>query len=134
MLYNFNGKTLKIPDNEITNNMKLLGISQKEAIEVWLDDNDYTINEVVEELSKKAKENKAVKHSAKSVSTEKKAPVKRERKPDEEKIQLISLLADALKEYNPKIENVSKIITFSVGENNYKLDLIRQRGEKKGKA
>ena len=134
MLYNFNGKNLKIPDSEIANNMKLLGLSQKEAVEMWLDDNGYTTNEIVEELSKKAKENKAVKHSAKSVTAEKKAPVKRERKPDEEKIMLISLLAEALKEYSPKIENASKIILFSVGENHYKLDLIKQRGEKKGKA
>lgn len=134
MLYNFNGKNLKIPDSEITNNMKLLGLSQKEAIEMWLDDNGYTTNKVVEELSKKAKENKAVKHSAKSVTVEKKAPVKRERKPDTEKIMLISLLAEALRDYSPTIENTSKLILFSVGENHYKLDLIKQRGEKKGKA
>ena len=57
MKYNFNEKILNIPDAELENSMKCLKISKEEAIQLWLDDNDYTVNEVVEELSEKAKKN-----------------------------------------------------------------------------
>ena len=83
MKYNFNGKEINIPDAEIQHNMKTLGISEKEAIEMWLDDNDYTENEVVEELTKKAK---TVKRYEQADKPRKK--VTKERKVDEEKKHL----------------------------------------------
>ena len=86
MNYKFNGININIPDSEIQNNMKLLGISKEEAIQMWLEDNDYLENEIVVELTKKAKENKAVDHGAKADKERK--PVKRERKPDLEKTNL----------------------------------------------
>ena len=57
MIYNFNGKNLTIPDNELEKLEKKLDIPRNEAIQCWLDDNDYTINEEVEELTEKAKKN-----------------------------------------------------------------------------
>lgn len=56
----------------------------------------------------------------------------RERKSDEEKETLIAETAKFLENLaeNVKITNVSKIIEFDVGENHYKLDLIRQRKPK----
>lgn len=131
MNYNFNGKNINIPDNEIQNNMKLLGISKEEAIQMWLEDNDYLENEVVVELTKKAKENKAVDHGAKADKERK--PVKRERKPDLEKENLIEILAKCLSDagYTAEITNKSKLIAFKVGDNCYKLDLIKQRPPKK---
>ena len=53
-----NNKVVKIPQKEIDNLMKTLELTEQEAIQTWLDDNDYTTNEVVEELTKKAKDNK----------------------------------------------------------------------------
>lgn len=131
MNHKFNGKNINIPDSEIQNNMKLLGISKEEAIQMWLEDNDYLENEIVVELTKKAKENKAVDHGAKADKERK--PVKRERKPDLEKENLIEILANCLKNagYDAEITNKSKIIEFKVGENHYKLDLIKQRAPKK---
>jgi len=131
MNYKFNGKNINIPDKEIQNNMKLLSISKEEAIQMWLEDNDYCENEIVVELTKKAKENKAVDHGAKA--DKKRKPVKRERKPDIEKENLIEILANCLKNagYDAEITNKSKIIEFKVGENHYKLDLIKQRTPKK---
>ena len=38
------GKTISIPDAEIEANMKL-GISKEEAVEMWLEDNEYEVNE-----------------------------------------------------------------------------------------
>lgn len=131
MNYKFNNKNITIPDSEIQNNMKLLGISKEEAIQMWLEDNDYLENEIVVELTKKAKANKAVDHGAKADKERK--PVKRERKPDLEKENLIQMFADCLKNagYDAKITNKSKLIEFTVGENHYKLDLVKQRPPKK---
>lgn len=130
MTYNLNGKNIRIPDAEIDKSMKLFDISQDEAIQMWLEDEGYLENEMVEELTAKAKENK-VNHEAKSDKPRK--SVKRERKPDEEKENLIKILADCLESYGFKanITNKSKIIEFEIGENHYKLDLIKQRPPKK---
>lgn len=127
MIYEFKGKNIKIPDSEIEIAIKNLGITKSEAIEMYLEDNGYLENEQVEQLTKKAKENKAVQHKAKSEKP-KKETVKRERKPDEEKTKLISLLADFIKSlgYETTITNATKIIEFVVGENHYKIDLIKQ--------
>ena len=67
MKYNFNGKEINIPDAEIENNMKVLEISREEAIAMWLDDNDYTENEEVEELTAKAKSVKRYEKAEKPV-------------------------------------------------------------------
>ena len=110
--------------------MESLELPKEEAIKVWLEDEGYLENEVVEELTKKAKENK-INHEAKADKPRK--SVKRERKPDEEKENLIEILANCLTNagFETKITNKSKIIEFNVGENHYKLDLIKQRPPKK---
>ena len=130
MTYNLNGKNIRIPDSDIKEYMESLGLPKNEAIKVWLEDEGYLENEVVEELTKKAKENK-INHEAKADKPRK--TVKRERKPDEEKENLIEILANCLKNegFDTKITNKSKIIEFSVGSNNYKLDLIKKRPPKK---
>ena len=56
MKYKFNGREIKIPDDEIENMMKILELSKEEAIATWLDDNDYTTNDEVEALTQKAKD------------------------------------------------------------------------------
>ena len=38
MLYEFNNKKIKIPDEEIKNNMKILDITKEEAIQMYLED------------------------------------------------------------------------------------------------
>lgn len=130
MNYNLNGKNIRIPDAEINKSMKLLELTKDEAIQMWLEDEGYLENEVVEELTAKAKVNK-VNHEAKTEKPRK--AIKRERKPDEEKENLIKILADCLKNagFTAEITNKSKIIEFNVGENHYKLDLIKQRTAKK---
>lgn len=131
MNYNFNGKNIRIPDAEIQNSMKVLGLTKEEAIQMYLEDEGYLENAEVEALTAKAKENKAVVHEAKADKPRK--TVKRERKPDEEKENLIRIIADCLKNagFNAEITNKSKIIEFNVGENHYKLDLVKQRPPKK---
>ena len=130
MNYNLNGKTIRIPDVDIKKSMELLGISHDEAVQMWLEDEGYLENAEVEELTEKAKKNK-INHEAKSDKPRK--TTRKERKPDEEKEHLIGILANCLKNagFNTEITNKSKIIEFNVGENHYKLDLIKQRPPKK---
>lgn len=130
MTYNFNGKNINIPNADIEKSMTVLKISKDDAIQLWLEDEGYLENEVVEELTEKAKVNK-INHEAKSNKPRK--SVKRERKPDEEKENLIEILANCLKNagFDTEIVNKSKLIEFNVGENHYKLDLIKQRPPKK---
>jgi hypothetical protein len=130
MKYDFNGKTINIPDTELEKSMKLLGLSKEEAIEMYLEDEGYLENEEVEELTKKAKANK-INHEAKADKPRK--TVKRERKPDVEKENIIEILENCLKNegFEAEITNKSKLIEFSVGENHYKLDLVKKRPPKK---
>lgn len=139
MNYNFNGKNIRIPDAEIEKNMRILKISKDEAIQMYLEDEGYIENEAVEKLTKKAKENGTAKVKAKSDKVRK--PVKRERKPDKEKELIIDILANSLIEKSEekvididinsvKVTNNAKIIEFSIGENHYKLDLIKKRPKK----
>ena len=67
-----NGKVVNIPDNEIEYNVKTLELSKEEAIDLWLEDNDYQVNEELEELDSKAKKVK-IDHQASAIDkTEKK--------------------------------------------------------------
>lgn len=134
MLYELNGKKIKIPDNEISKSMEMLGLTKSEAIQMYLEDEGYLDNPYVEELTAKAKEAK-ISHDAKSEKPRKNAGKPRERKPDEEKEKLIDILANALvaEGIEAKVTNKSKIIEFSIGETHYKLDLIKQRPPKEDK-
>lgn len=127
MKYNFNGKEINIPDAEIQHNMKALGISKEEAINMWLDDNDYTENEVVEELTKKAK---SVKRYEQAEKPRKK--VTKERKVDEEKKNLINILVTALgnEVSNISVKNEAEI-SFICNENSYTIKLVKHRPPKK---
>ena len=132
MEYNFNGKNVKIPDQEIEKSMKCLDISKDEAIQLWLEDNDYCENAEAIALTEKAKKNHAVQHGAVNPNKSK-STTKRERKPDLEKEEVIHNLADFLQSYGYPVKstNKSKLIEFEIGENHYKLDLIKQRPPKK---
>ena len=127
-----NNKVVKIPQKEIDNLMKTLELTEQEAIETWLDDNDYTTNEQVEELTKKAKVNGTTKICAR-VNVENKK-VERERKANPTKALIIEELTEKLKQIDGisqlKVENKEKLITFSLNGNDYKLDLVQKRAKK----
>lgn len=127
-----NNKVVKIPQKEIDNLMKTLELTEQEAIETWLDDNDYTTNKQVEELTKKAKANGTTKIGAR-VNLENKK-VERERKANPTKALIIEELTKKLKQIDGinqlKVENKEKLITFSLNGNDYKLDLVQKRAKK----
>lgn len=134
MLYELNGKKIKIPDDEIKRSMEFLGLSKSEATQMYLEDEGYLDNPYVDELTAKAKEAK-ISHDAKSEKPRKNAGKPRERKPDEEKEKLIDILANALiaEGFEAKVTNKSKIIEFSIEDRHYKLDLIKSRPSKEEK-
>lgn len=126
-----NGKNINIPEAEIESNMKLVD-TREEAIQIWLEDNGYAVNEEQEALCRKAKDNRitATIHDAKDIDTPKKREVTRKENPTKEMI--ISEVAALLKGLaeNVTIENAAKIITFTLDGNSYKLDLIQRRAKK----
>lgn len=133
MQYNFNGKNIRIPDEEIEKSMKVLDISKDEAIEMWLEDEGYLKNEEQEELCKKAKENRitATIHDAKDVK--KKTQRERVRKENPTKRMVIAEIAKILPEFaeNIQVLNIEKLISFTIGDNTYEIDLKQKRKPKK---
>ena len=137
MKYEYNGKTLNIPDDFIQNAMKNLSIDEDEAIQLWLEDNDYEVNAEQMALDAKAKANVKVANIVKARAAEpakKKTQRERIKKEDPTKEGVIAALAKALPELanaeNVTIVNAGKLITFTIGEDTYKLDLVRQRKAK----
>lgn len=137
MKYNFNGKTINIPDAEIKKSMKNLDLTQEEAIEMWLEDEGYMDNEEQLELEKKAKDNKITQtiHAASAVDkTQKKTQKERVRKENPTKEKLIAELATKfLPEYaeNIQVLNIGKLISFTIGDETYEIDLKQKRKPKK---
>ena len=134
MQVNGQEKEIKIPEEDIKRTMKGLDCSIEEAIDIWLEDEGYVINDEQEALCKKAKDNKitATIHAAKSL--EERQPRVRERKAAPRKEMIIAKLFQALKEIegteNVVIENVGKIITFRIEDEEFKLDLVQRRKKK----
>ena len=129
MTYNLNGKNIRIPDKDIEKCMTLLGISRDDAIQMWLEDEGYLENEVVEELTEKAKVNKV---SRDAKSDKKRKPSSRVRKVDEEKKYLLDLLMSAVNTDGNIINSIKTETEFSftVGENSYSVKLIKHRPPK----
>ena len=132
------GKVVRIPQAEIDRNMKTLCLTRDEAITLYLEDEGYLINEEQEELERKAKENRitATIHQAKTYTP--KTQRERVKKDDPTKEGIVRAIAEMLPDLNATdiaIVNAGKLITFKIGADTYKIDLIRQRPPKeKGKA
>lgn len=130
-----NGKNVNIPDEEIIKVKEALGITTKEAVEMWLDDNDYTVNEEQKALDEKAKKVK-IPMGAREVKE------KKERKPitkkvsDEKKILFDSIVkqldrCELVDRENVTILNENKLIQVKIGDKVFKIDLVECRPPKK---
>ena len=128
------GKVVNVPNDEVTKLQVALKISRSEAVEVWLYDNDYIECAEADELTAKAKENK-VSHNARAESKPKtqRERVVKEDKVKEDIIQAVAELLPTLNATNVVIEKKGKLITFEVGADKFKFDLIRQRPPKADK-
>lgn len=128
MTYNFEGKNINIPDDEIEKSMKVLGISKEEAIDLWLCDNDYEEDEEAEALTVKAK---AVKRYEKADKPRK--TTAKERKVDEEKKRLLNFCRIPIEGAGGIVTNVKNEAEFSFtfGDNCYTVKLVKHRPPKK---
>ena len=128
-----NGKTVNIPDAEIEKNASLLEITKEEAIQMWLEDNEYLENEEQTALDKKAKAVK-IQHGASAQDKERKPAKERTIKVSDEKKQLFHIVYSALLEYgasNVQILKENKLFSIQINGKTFKIDLIEQRPPKK---
>jgi hypothetical protein len=128
------GKVVQVPNAEVSKLQTALGCSRAEAVECWLYDNEYIDCPEADELTEKAKENK-IQHKARA---EVKQKTQRERVVKEDKVKedIIQAVADMLPTLNAEnvvIEKKGKLITFTVGADKFKFDLIRNRPPKESK-
>lgn len=128
-----NGKNVNIPDEEIKKSMKALDLTKEDAIQMWLEDNDYEVNEEQAELDAKAKKVK-IDHGASAMDkTKSKEKKPRPKVASDEKQTLFSQIFDNLSQNygeNAKIEKENKLILVKIGEKEFKVDLIEKRPPK----
>lgn len=125
-------------EKQIEKLMKTLEITREEAIEILNEDKEIdrmtSMSEIDSDISA---EHRKIKKECTNVKKGVNAYGKtttRELKPDENKRYIINLLAEALKSgdniVNVEITNIQKYITFSIGSENFELDLKRKRAKK----
>ena len=135
MIYDFNGKKVKISDSEIQHSMRVLKLSKDEAIQMWLEDEGYLDNVEQSALEKKAKDKRITATSHKAQKEVKaKTPRERVRKENPTKEMVIAEIAKILPNFAENIEilNIGKLISFTIGEEKYEINLIQKRKPKKG--
>ena len=123
-------------EKQVEKLMRLLNISEEEALQVKADDKAIDKGE---KLFEQTKEQKAVSKQMTATGTRKAPTVynfdttKRERKKDTTKEEFIANLAQYLENCveNVEILNPSKLISFKIGEDTFELDLKRKRAPKK---
>ncbi len=128
-----NEKIVKVSTEWVNRSMKALNTDIEDVLLMWLEDNEYLNNEEQSELDQKAKQNKSNKVvKAKSNEPKKKTQKERVRKENPVKEKVIAEIAKILPEFatNINVENVGKIITFSIGNSDFKLDLTQKRKKK----
>ena len=127
-----NGKSVNIPKSEIEKLMSSLELSEKDAIDLWLCDNNLEEDEEQIKLDEKASKVRIDKDIIQ------KKP-KKERKKPEKKVsdakkelfsEILSDLKDVYKE-NVEVLNENKLISVRIGEKLFKIDVIETRPPKK---
>lgn len=126
-----NNKEVKASTQYIEKISKNLNVDTEEAVLIWLEDEGYLINEEQEELNKVTKNTrigKVVGAKAEKVKTQK----ERVKKENPTKEMIIAEIAKILPNFaeNIVIENAGKLITFNIGEDAFKLDLVQKRKSK----
>lgn len=126
-----NDKVVKCATEWAEKTMKVLDTDMEDVLLMWLEDNEYIINDEQEELDKKAKGK--VKLVASADKPKKKTPKERVQKENPTKeliIQTIAKALETLETSNITIENKAKLITFEMNGENFKVDLVQKRKNK----
>lgn len=115
-------------EEEIKCYMEKLGISYEEAEQLWEDDKEDYIGDEGEEMQAKAKKN--IRNQGQSTKKRKKAT--REKKVDNEKLEILKLCQGILEE-NGIIATIEKevAIHFEIEDTQFTLQLTRHRPLKK---
>lgn len=115
-------RTVNIPDDDIKRAKSAYGLSNKEAIDMWLVDEGYLENSVVKELNAKAKANGVGAGAKKRTVRSKENPIKRE---------IIASLFDYILMYDgvdsAAVRNPERIISFTLGDDTYEITLSKKR-------
>lgn len=123
------GKVVKVDKNWADQTMKALDLDLDETLQMFLEDNDYLLNEEQEELDKKAKG--VVKPQAGDKTKRKpREKVQKENPTKELIIAEIAKSLQALGVQDLKIENKAKLITFNYANESFKVDLVQKRKPK----
>ena len=126
-----NGKVVKAMTEYLQRMMDNLGLDMEDAVLTWLEYEEYLINDEQEELVNATKNYKLNIKAGEGKERKKKEVVKKE---NPVKKATIDLLAKSLQEIDNvsdiAIENETKLITFKVGDREFKLDLIEKRQKK----
>lgn len=128
-----NDKVVKVAKAYIDKCVDKLGIDEEDAILTWLEDEGHLENLDQMELCDQAKENKSNKIIGAKVEKPKaKTQKERTKKENPTKEMIIAEIAKILPNIatNINIENAGKIITFTVGNDDFKLDLTQKRKPK----
>lgn len=127
-----NDKKVKVATSWVEKTIKLLETDLEDVLLMWLEDNDYLVNEELEELDTIAKKNKV-----KLVATDKAKPkTQKERvakeNPTKELIisKIVEMLGTLQGVDNILIENKAKLVTFSLNNEDFKIDLVQKRKSK----
>lgn len=127
-----NGKVVKVDKKWAQISMEKLETDLEDVLLMYLEDNDYLTNDSQEDLDNSAKAN--VKVIAKSEKPKKKTQRERVVKENPTKELIISKLTSALQEIdnisNVNVENKAKLITFTLNNEDFKVDLVQKRKEK----
>lgn len=126
------GKMVNVPDKDIEKNMRLLDISEAEAIHVWLVDHDLEEDEELEEFDAKASKVK-IDHGAGDTKARKKSDTPRVVKVSDAKKELFSQILANLQSFyanNVTILNENKLISVKIGDKTFKIDIIETRNKK----
>ena len=126
------GREVKASTEYLENMVKNLDIDMEEAVLTWLEDEEYLINEEQEELHRATKGTRVgnvVGAKAEKPKTQK----ERTKKENPTKEMIIAEIAKVLPNFaeNVVIENAGKLITFTIGEDAFKIDLVQKRKPKK---
>lgn len=127
-----------MPDEKwIKSTMKALDLTREEAIEMWMDDHDIDQGKA-KDFDLDPEKQKVVKEMTKAGGKARAKETKpRERKPNDEKREIIQdlngFLVNHCQDYINLVEivNVEREITFKIGENAYSLTLTCHRKPKK---
>lgn len=131
-----NGKIVKVSTKWVHDTCARLETDIEDVLLMYLEDNDYLTNDSQEELDKSAKG--SVKNFVKSEKVVKKTQKERVIKENPTKELIIQTIFNSLQQIdtisNVNIENKAKIITFTLNNEDFKIDLVQKRKQKEEKA